>query len=437
VRKSSRVLRFATLAFSCGALLLGCAELLGLKEDELAAPCQNDQDCAEGQQCVAEKCRPAAEPEDGGGGKSSSGSDARGGDAAAQAGETSSGGGDQAVGGNRNGSQAGEAAGGASNPPECSSPEDCPGTDNECGHRTCDDGTCGLDFEKSGSVVGTQIDGDCQRSVCDGHGVVKSEADDEDVPQGGNACMLEGCADGEPTHEPAPKTKSCGSTGQFKCDGQGACGGCATSSDCGLSNLCATYTCTAGSCMNSFVPSGQGNLSNTDGDCKKNVCDGNGGMTTIADDGDLPNDNNPCTKDVCSNGALSHPNESSTKACGTYSTCNGQGACVCSDPPANACPRLGAQCGSVTNGCGAQIACPNTCSGVNTCGGAGNPNGCGCTPVPKNCSFYQCGGTVSDGCGHVKDCSSSCESICPGQCTYKTCVASGGAAYCECSDCQS
>jgi len=426
-----------TSALLAAALLLGCAQLLGLKEDVAPGPCEVALDCAKGQVCIDLRCRDASD--EGGshaGGKGSGGADAnrageaaggdsRGGSATNGAGE-SNGGGDTSVGGD---------AGGSGPNPECDEPEDCAGVDSACATRTCKSGKCGVDFAKPGTVLAEQLEGDCQQALCDGDGAIVHEPDNQDVPTGSNPCMVESCSDGTPKHEPAPKTKACGETLQFKCDGNGACGGCTSKADCGLDNLCATYACNNNVCKNTFVASGQGNLANTAGDCKKNVCDGMGSPVAIADGSDLPVDNLPCTKDVCTDGAPSHPAENAGKACGAFSSCNGSGACNCSDPAANACPRLGAQCGTVTNGCGQQVTCTNTCSGVNTCNGAGNPNLCGCTPNAFNCGFMQCGGTISDGCGRTKDCSGDCQSLCPDNCQTKSCTFNGANGFCDCRDC--
>jgi hypothetical protein len=292
-----------------------------------------------------------------------------------------------------------------------------------------------MDFEKQNTPLTEQNAGDCKKALCDGKGAIINQADDADLPPGSNPCMLDSCKDGVPTHEPAPTTKVCGTTSQFKCDGKGACGGCTKSSDCGLDNLCATYTCTANVCKNNFVGSGQGNLANTPGDCKKNVCDGMGSPVAVADNADLPEDNNPCTKNVCTGGAPTNPYEANTKSCGQYSTCNGAGACVCSDPASAVCPRVGAQCGSVTNGCGVSVTCPNTCQSPNTCGATGNGNLCGCKPNAFTCGGLQCSGTISDGCGNTKDCDGDCQSLCPDNCQTKTCLPSGANGFCYCADC--
>lgn len=437
----SRALSTALLG---AALLLGCSQILGLKEDVAPGGCSSADDCAPGQLCVADHCEqasdvggsggtrtddPADEP-NGGDEPGTSGS-STGGTSVSEGGDggTRSGGGNSGSGGTQN--DAGQSSGGTQSMPECESPEDCPGVDGDCSERTCDAGKCGIHYVKQGTALANQVAGDCQKATCDGKGGVLSATDDTDVPNSGNPCIVDGCDAGVPTHASEPSTKACGNNSQFKCDGKGVCGGCTKASDCGLDTLCATFACQTNTCKVTFVPAGQGNLANTAGDCKKNVCDGMGNPVGVVDNTDLPEDNNVCTKDICTTGTPSHSPEPTTKACGNFSACNGANQCVCSDPASAACPRVGAQCGNVTNGCGVVIACPNTCSGFNTCNGAGNPNKCGCTPKPLVCGSGQCGGTVNDGCGNFKDCTGDCQTLCPDNCMSKQCIGNG----CVCSDC--
>jgi hypothetical protein len=65
---------------------------------------------------------------------------------------------------------------------------------------------------------------------------------------------------------------------------------------------------------------------------------------------------------------------------------------VCGCTPTT-CAALDKNCGAVANGCGSNLDC-GTCSGYETCGGAGVANVCGCTP---HCTGGCCGGT--NGCG--------------------------------------
>jgi hypothetical protein len=60
-------------------------------------------------------------------------------------------------------------------------------------------------------------------------------------------------------------------------------------------------------------------------------------------------------------------------------------------------------CGTITNVCGAAVAC-GSCAPPQTCGGGGIANQCGsCTPPPNLCAGKSCG-AVADGCGGFVSC---------------------------------
>jgi len=83
------------------------------------------------------------------------------------------------------------------------------------------------------------------------------------------------------------------------------------------------------------------------------------------------------------------------------------------------------KCGVVRDGCGVSVDCGTSqCTGFNTCGGGGQPNVCGCTPIPDPCGALGlvCG-SVSDGCGHPVLCG-----VCAGRCCADSCVC----AACAC-----
>ncbi|PKN29725.1 MAG: tryptophan synthase alpha chain, partial [Deltaproteobacteria bacterium HGW-Deltaproteobacteria-20] len=89
------------------------------------------------------------------------------------------------------------------------------------------------------------------------------------------------------------------------------------------------------------------------------------------------------------------------------------------------CDQLGAECGSVPDGCGGKVSC-GTCAGGETCGGGG-PNLCGTAACrPKSCPALGAScGYVSDGCSEAIDCGG-----CP---VPETCGGGGKANQCGCS----
>jgi hypothetical protein len=130
---------------------------------------------------------------------------------------------------------------------------------------------------------------------------------------------------------------NCGACGTVCGAGQictsGVCTGsilCSVATDCpGVDTECSTRTCTGGVCGQSHAVYGTALASQTTGDCQKNVCDGTGGTTSIADDTDLPADGNICTQDVCSGGVPSHPPQPASFLCAPPNHyCNGAGTCL-------------------------------------------------------------------------------------------------------------
>src|SRR5690348_5732612 len=86
-------------------------------------------------------------------------------------GDSAGGGGSNPDGGNGTGgtpTTGGGGQGGEGGTVACQTPDQCPGMDTECGVRTCDDGTCGIDAAAEGTPATDQMDGDCIHRECDG-----------------------------------------------------------------------------------------------------------------------------------------------------------------------------------------------------------------------------------------------------------------------------
>ena len=127
------------------------------------------------------------------------------------------------------------------------------------------------------------------------------------------------------------------------------------------------------------------------------------------------------TPNVC--GCASHPrSETCTGRCGLVTDNCGQvvdcgsceGACISKDH-ATLCA---GKCGTVQDNCGRQVHyfCNHTCSGVETCGGGGTANVCGCTSQPKLMTCSERCGIEIDNCGREVDC---------GNCPDKGCFVGG------------
>lgn len=106
-------------------------------------------------------------------------------------------------------------------PPECVLAQDCPGIDSECRSRTCVDGVCGVTLVAEGTVLASQVEGDCARMVCDGAGSVVSQEDLADHGDSGSECVVDACGPSGATHTELPLGTSCAQGGGHLCqDGQ-------------------------------------------------------------------------------------------------------------------------------------------------------------------------------------------------------------------------
>jgi hypothetical protein len=102
--------------------------------------------------------------------------------------------------------------------------------------------------------------------------------------------------------------------------------------------------------------------------------------------------------------------------CMSPETCGGAGhASICGRPVSTnpgcvprTCAAAGANCGPVSDGCGALLNC-GTCEAPTTCGGGGEPSVCGghSLCVPRSCKDLGANcGPAADGCGGLLDCGS-------------------------------
>lgn len=256
-------------------------------------------------------------------------------------------GGQSALGGGQaEGGEGGEA------PAGCTSHEGCPtfASDGPCQTTTCMEGTCMVVVNGAGTPAGTEVVGDCQRSVCDDAGAVVLIVDDSDVPVDGNECTADTCSRGTPSNPPESDGTPCGMGGLLVCNDAGACVGCNNDDDC-----------------------------LADEDCLDRFCDTG---TTQCDVTVLPN-NAPCTSDgVFCNGAETCQNATCTSPGNPCPGADGDGDCseMCNED-------AGACSGNDPNGsnCNNGAFCdgPDTCNN-GMCQGAGNP--CPGADGDGNCS---------------------------------------------------
>lgn len=238
----------------------------------------------------------------------------------------------------------------------CATVADCPGANTECSTITCKKGICGVSYAANGKKTATQVAGDCQRNVCDGAGNVITIVDNTDKPTAAGLCYTGICVSGVP-HQNKKTTGAKCATG--KCDANGQCsgGGCLTVAECPpATNECQTAACLNGICGYEFAADGTETTQQTQGDCQKNVCDGNGNVVSINDDGDIPAPmySGNCYYGVCANGIGEIVNEPAGTAC-NGGVCDGYGNCGAlpncfsdSDcpPPASECASSSCQGGN-------------------------------------------------------------------------------------------
>ncbi len=211
----------------------------------------------------------------------------------------------------------------------CRDPSDCSKPAGECWKATCAEGACGIAPVGAGTAVANQVAGDCKRVVCDGVGSTQSISDDTDIEDDANVCTTDGCSNGMRTHVPVPVGTACAAG---FCDSVGGCAQCLVGANCGAATACAAPTCVDEKCGVSYSAAGMRLGTQTSGDCKVKVCDGQGGTQEQNDDTDLPNDDNPCTVDGCSNGAPTHTAQTG-HTCGSNGVCSSEGKCVgCNSP---------------------------------------------------------------------------------------------------------
>jgi alpha-tubulin suppressor-like RCC1 family protein len=170
------------------------------------------------------------------------------------------------------------------------------------------------------------------------------------------------------------------------CVGKGQCVACVTANQCPASTKdCVAPACTGNACGVSFATAGADANTQTPHDCSNAVCDGSGGVTTVADPTDLPvSTGDPCNAPAC-NGTTptTTPTVAGTVCNGGLGVCNGIGGCGECIPGATRC---------VSNG-------------VETCdptGHWGAPAGCA-EPSPV-CSAGVCVAAVSVAVGTVNSC---------------------------------
>jgi len=229
----------------------------------------------------------------------------------------------------------------------CVTGTDCPRPSNGCKAATCINGVCGQTDACTGGQIcfqngcctpaspevtclnqcGNVINNCGQTVACD----PCCTANDGNCSTNAECCGV--CIDGTCTDAAGPgeicdATDDCQS-GLTCCDG--VCNECCQSNDCTIHpNDCGSVSCDTGVCVTTYETDGTPTFVQTDGDCKKDVCNGAGLIVSISDDTDVFDDGNDCTANICTGGVVSNPALDAGVICAQNGgvVCDGAGNCV-------------------------------------------------------------------------------------------------------------
>lgn len=197
----------------------------------------------------------------------------------------------------------------------CNVDSDC-GTQTPCASFVCMDGKCLQSTTPDDMPVGTNMPGDCQKTICMS-GKQVTLPDPGDVGDDQNPCTVDTCDEKGSTHVPQPNGNDCGS-GNHCFDSQ--CVQCENADQCPKdSNACIIATCFNNQC---------GTAMDMDG-------------THCADAKDCKSEGQ------CNNGACVQPNKSEGASCevlGFSGVCK-KGSCCATTICNNVCCILGQHCG--------------------------------------------------------------------------------------------
>jgi hypothetical protein len=319
--------------------------------------------------------------------------------------------------------------------------------ESPCHDWVCMAGVCMNTTEPDGPLASQEI-GNCEILLCTGGGFYVEQVDPSDVKNDGKECTNDICANGFPTSVPKPQGTKCGMAVTQVCNDMGECVGCNTDVDCLGGTECLTPKCNTADqkCFLDPEPAGKVITMQSPEDCRDNVCDANGNITTAFNPADPKNDNLDCTVDTCV--AM---NDTSHLPAAYGSTCDDGGGVVCDGAArcvgkpcsvAAECP-TGAFCvdgvccdNQCTTGCNACSAAkkgagPNGLCGVvmagdpdSDCAGNSSCNNGMCQPLPVGAACLNVAGEcLSTFCVDGFCCGAACNGTCvqcnamPGMCT--------------------
>jgi hypothetical protein len=123
----------------------------------------------------------------------------------------------------------------------CDDVAQCPGRETECVTRSCDDGVCGEVQLAPGTVLPSQVEGDCVRRECAADGSIVTADDTEDFYSDGLECTRDACVNGLSVNDNREAGATCSVDKQ--CNDIGACVECLENIDCDGHFGCDPDTC--------------------------------------------------------------------------------------------------------------------------------------------------------------------------------------------------
>ncbi|WP_282425473.1 hypothetical protein [Polyangium sp. 15x6] len=153
----------------------------------------------------------------------------------------------------------------------CNVPADC-GSTTECLDWSCEQNHCVSKYDTAGThIPALDFIGDCQRPVCDGHGIVVNEVTPSDKPWSYDACFEWVCIGVTPLRAPKIGTNCIMDGGLIgKCSESGMCVQCVKDLDCPVAHRCEDAVCVK---CGDYHQNGDEICGGSCGQCKATSCD--------------------------------------------------------------------------------------------------------------------------------------------------------------------
>ncbi len=197
--------------------------------------------------------------------------------------------------------------------------------------------------------------------------------------------------------------------------------------DCPAAGPCAVAVCAGGLCSTTNVASGTPAGTQVAGDCKQNVCDGAGNLTSINDNADHMSDGEACTDDSCVNGAPVH----NPHPAGTDCTAEGPAPKHLCGTPGGAAAGKCIECNAGAD-CASKVCTTNACQAASCTDGVQNgaETGVDCGGTCAACPTATCFDGSKDGTETDIDCGGTCAANCA---VGKGCTGDADCASNECA----